>query len=289
MKRKPWGLIIGCILMAGIWGCAFSLSSRVPKENIPSDIPSDVRREIEALYSLSSVKRARAVTSLGAMGVQAGPAIPFLIGMLADNTRIREEYKDKFALPGDEAVKALVKIGDPGVEPLILALEDEDPSVQRRAAESLRGIGDRRAIEPFIAVLNKGESATRLEAAKGLGQFRDPRAIESLVQALKYDQWDVRKESVESLKKIEGGVGKAIELLAIAFTEEEAWNIRENITWALGEMEDERAIETLITALKDENRIVRKGAAWSLRKITGKDFGQNQAAWEKWYNKRFRK
>jgi HEAT repeat protein len=241
MKRKPWGLIIGCILMAGIWGCAFSLSSRVPKENIPSDIPSDVRREIEALYSLSSVKRARAVTSLGAMSVQARPAIPFLIGMLADNSRIREEYKDKFALPGDEAVKALVKIGDPGVEPLILALEDEDPSVQRRAAESLRGIGDRRAIEPFIAVLNKGESATRLEAAKGLGQFRDPRAIESLVQALKYDQWDVR-------------------------------------------MEDERAIETLITALKDEDRIVRKSAAWSLRKITGKDFGQNQAAWEKWYN-----
>jgi len=289
MKRKPWFLIIGCILMAGIWGCAFSLSSRIPKKNIPSGIPSDVRKEIEKLYSLSSVKRARAVKSLGEMGVRARPAIAFLIGMLADNSRIREEFKDKLALPGDEAGKALAKIGEPAVEPLILALEDEDPSVQKRAAESLRGIGDRRAVEPFIAVLNKGESAARLEAAKGLGQFRDPRAIESLIQALKYDHWDVRKEAVESLKKIEGGVGKAIEFLSMALNEEEAWNIRENITWALGEMEDKRAIETLITALKDEDRSVRKSAAWSLRKITGQNFGQNQAAWEKWYNKQFKK
>jgi HEAT repeat protein len=275
--------------MAGIWGCAFSLSSRVPKKNIPSDIPSDLRKEIETLYSLSSVKRARAVRSLGEMGDRATPAIPFLTGMLADNTRIREEFKDKFALPGDEAVKALVNIGKPGVKPLILVLEDKDPSVQKRAAESLRGIGDRRAIEPLIAVLNKGESTARLEAAKGLGQFRDPRAIESLVRALKYDHWDVRKESVESLKKIEGGIGRAIELLTIALTEGEAWNIRENITWALGEMDDKRAIETLITALKDEDTSVRKSAARSLRKITGKNFGQNQAAWENWYNKQSKK
>ncbi len=276
-------MIASCILMAGFWGCAFSLSSKIPKEHIPSDIPRDVRKEIEALYSLSSVKRARAVISLGEMGVRARPAIPFLIGMLADNSRIREEFKDKFALPGDEAVKALVKIGKPAVEPLILAIEDKDPSVQRRAAESLRRIGDRRAVEPLIVVLHKGESAARLEAAKGLRQFRDPRAIESLVQVVKCDHWDVRKEAVEALKKIEGAVQKAIELLAIALTEEEGWNIRENITWALGEMEDKRAIETLITALKDEDSAVRKSAAWSLRKITGNDFGQNQAAWEKWY------
>ncbi|NQT10240.1 MAG: HEAT repeat domain-containing protein [Desulfobacteraceae bacterium] len=46
---------------------------------------------------------------------------------------------------------------------------------------------------------------------------------------------------------------------------------------------DTRAVEPLIAALKD--RHVKKEAVKSLRKITGQDFGQNQAKWKQWWNK----
>ena len=50
----------------------------IPKEDTPSDIPADVRQQIERLYSSRSGDRAKAAYYLGGMGERAAPAIPFL-------------------------------------------------------------------------------------------------------------------------------------------------------------------------------------------------------------------
>ena len=65
--------------------------------------------------------------------------------------------------------KALVKIGKPAVEPLIVALTDEDVGVRVMAAEALGQIRDLRAVEPLIDVLrNEKNECVRKEAARAL-------------------------------------------------------------------------------------------------------------------------
>ena len=48
------------------------------------------------------------------------------------------------------AERELVEIGEPAVEPLINALEDENWRARWRAADALGKIGEARAIEPLI-------------------------------------------------------------------------------------------------------------------------------------------
>ena len=136
-------------------------------------------------------------------------------------------------------------------EVLISALKDEDSDVREAAAKALGKIKDPRAVEPLISALKDEDSDVREAAAKALGEIKDPRAVEPLISALKDVNWRVRDAAAE----------------------------------ALGEIKDPRAVEPLISALKDVDVLVREAAAKALRKITGQDFGWDQAKWQKWWEK----
>ncbi len=58
---------------------------------------------------------------------------------------------------------------------------------------------------------------------------------------------------------------------------------RSSAAWALGKIGDKRAVEPLIAVLKDKGSYVRYYASEALTKITGKDFGEDQAQWQKWW------
>ena len=102
-----------------------------------------------------------------------------------------------------EASDALVKIGSPAVEPLLIALNSaldhlnyalrrQDDSDIERALEIIRVlgcIGDNRAVEPLIGALKSKErpitlSRVRRSAAYGLGQLSDPECVNSLRQLI---------------------------------------------------------------------------------------------------------
>jgi len=102
-----------------------------------------------------------------------------------------------------EASGALIKIGEPAVEPLILALKDVSPRVRYIAAVGLGTIGDARAIVPLInAVTTDPESDVRLHSANSLGKIGDVRAVEPLTQSLKDRESFVREAARGALKKI---------------------------------------------------------------------------------------
>ena len=59
------------------------------------------------------------------------------------------------------AVRALRVIGEPAVEPLIEALQNEIPTMRKRAAIALGEIGDKRAVEPLTSLLGDKKSFVR--------------------------------------------------------------------------------------------------------------------------------
>ncbi|OGO33974.1 MAG: hypothetical protein A2Z16_15960 [Chloroflexi bacterium RBG_16_54_18] len=130
-----------------------------------------------------------------------------------------------------EASDALVKIGSPAVEPLLIALNSaldhlnyalrrQDDSDIERALEIIRVlgcIGDNRAVEPLIGALKSKErpitlSRVRRSAAYGLGQLSDQRAVEPLMMALKDLDKDVRGAALSALEQLGVPVQKEKEI-----------------------------------------------------------------------------
>jgi len=101
-----------------------------------------------------------------------------------------------FGKPGVER-----KLADTSaVEPLLSALQDEDPSIRRQAIVALGDRGDRRATEELIRELKDRDDDARLEAVIALGKIGDPRAVEPLIEKLKsYDYFYVRKKAAYTL------------------------------------------------------------------------------------------
>lgn len=170
--------------------------------------------------------------------------------------------------------RALVDIGEPAVEPLIIALQEGIPSVRASAAWALGEIGDDRAVEPLVAAMNdrdfhvKGRSATALDSLNWAPQNQAYR-ISYLLATIKR-----RSKSPGVVKSpIHGNwsdlvkIGQpAIEPI-IAILKQEDSRVRKGAAWALGEIGDARAVEPLIDLLKDHNSDVRGYAAYALGNI----------------------
>ena len=116
-------------------------------------------------------------------------------------------------------------------------------------------------------------------AAEVLGETKDE--VERLINDLKDESWQIRWYAAQAL----GGAKdlRAVEPLIAVLKKDKHVYVRATTAWALGEIKDRRAVKPLIDALGDEIRDVRRNAAWALKKITGKDFGEDPAQWQKWW------
>lgn len=132
------------------------------------------------------------------------------------------------------AARALVEIGAPTVEPLLVALRNEDMSVRYRAAYALGDIGDPRAVEPLIAALKDKKWDVRRAAATALGKMGDSRAVEPLLAMLNNDREDqyIQKACVEALGKI--GDLRTVEPLVRAL---QIWGLSKAAATALDQLD----------------------------------------------------
>jgi HEAT repeat protein len=146
----------------------------------------------------------------------------------------------------DYAAKILGKIGNPAVEPLIRALENDEYFVRVSAIEQLGRIGDKRAVDPLVKLLQDQDLIPF--AAEALGRIGDKRAVDPLVKL--YEEGYSPKEIVGALENIgdERAIDLFIKILEDTGAEKE---MRENAARALSVYEDKRLIELFIEALKD--------------------------------------
>jgi len=160
---------------------------------------------------------------------------------------------------------ALVKIGEPAVEPLITVLKNTNSDAFRvKAITMLDKIGDKRAVEPLITVLKVADAdTTRTAAAIALGKIGDKRAVRPLITLLKDKDPEVQKLAAEALVKIGSPAVKPL----ITRLKDKSDVMRVIVITVLGKIGDNRAVLPLIVAFKDESPSVQKSAADALVKI----------------------
>ena len=208
-----------------------------------SELPSVVREEIDRLASDDAGKRATGAASLGEMGAEAIPAIPYLIGALGDSRSVigpggRQDV-------ADVAMASLTKLGNPAREALLEALKAQNVRELDRVMWALGKMREPRAVGPLIGFLV--DEKWGKWAAFALGDLGDARAVEPLIRLLKNER------DVDSTAR------------------------------ALGDLKDLRAVEPLIAAMSDKKKTF--DAIRALERITGQDFGKDQAKWQEWWEK----
>jgi HEAT repeat protein len=143
-----------------------------------------------------------------------------------------------------------------GVEPLIVALFDQDSELRWRAAFSLGLLHDERAIEPLATALRDDDQLTvRVRVAEALGQFKKPVVIRPLIHSLSDIHPDVRDMAIRSLGEI--GTESAINAILTGLLDaDEA--VRERVIDTLLKL-GAVAGRSLVKNLKNRNPDVKKG------------------------------
>jgi HEAT repeat protein len=149
--------------------------------------------QVEVAGALGHLKDPRAfeplIAALNSLDSTSGNGYSFVQALLQfDDSRIIQPLIGAFRLVNSnnqsDAVKGLVKIGGPAVEPLIAALQSPDGSTRRWSARALEDIGDSRADEPLMAGLKRGD----LEVVAGAYAFfinkGEPGTENTLINAL---------------------------------------------------------------------------------------------------------
>jgi len=156
-----------------------------------------------------------AIEGLGQIG---SPAVELLIKLLRDWDvrkyaiaalgKIRDERvldplmlqlrNDEFK---DDAINALVELGQPALPRLVKALKDKDENVRKQAVLALGKIKHTEAIDPLIDMLSDSDWFTRLTSAAALEAIGDDRGREAIKPLMKDPDMVVRMRVERILAK----------------------------------------------------------------------------------------
>ncbi len=186
-----------------------------------------------------------------------------------------------------------VEIGAPAVIPLFVSLQHAESSVREASSDALVRIG-KPAVDALISALGEEERwshtdassmVLRINAATVLGRIGDPRAMEALIGMFNQVErsLDHKKAAADALAMI----GEpCVERLIAALTDKKVQD-HQGVAWALGQIGDERAVESLITILSPQPfnpPHERAAAAKALKEISGQNFGEDARRWKEWWS-----
>lgn len=279
----------------------------------------------------------RDIVSLASWGL-AEVKDPSAVAPLSELLRDKEKPKELRW----RAVWVLGEIGNPSASPALLEmLNEEDMYIRNSAIEALGKVKAGDAVEPLLALLKEAKEVSLKELLiEALGNTGDPRAVDALAGFLTASEVPLRHTAIHSLSKIK--CQRSAELLLPLLRDKEmnleakeglanlgasavpvllnALKTAPNISKVeIGEifrfrLKDPLAIAPLLSALKDEESIVRQyavaglvsigkasiepliiflreekdpkargAAASALRAITKQDLGSNPDEWQKWW------
>ena len=226
--------------------------------------------------------RAAAIRALGDLGEKdAAPRILSLLrddssyvrsaaaealGKLGDRTAILPllHVLSGEANTNDVAAGLVVGTGDK----FLAELQLNQVQTKTRAVEALGVLRAPEAVEPIIDYGLKSEDAgLRAVSAHALGRIADPRAIVPLENVVR-NYYVSAPTDLEAGLVINPGANKVAD--ETRQMKEKESRVRASVAWALGQIGDASAKETLLKAMNDQNSLVRDAALEALAKISEK-------------------
>lgn len=166
---------------------------------------------------------------------------------------------------GEDQVKSLInslkRFGKVAIKPLLVSLNDVAPRIRRFSIQALGEIGDSSTLEHLMKSLKDPNHEIRAAVAHALGELKDPKAISALVENLIAD---TSTENIAVAAKALVKIGPPSVETFLSLLKYSVWTVRVDAAWALGEIGDRKAVEPLVEVLKDTHSSVRKWAAKSL-------------------------
>lgn len=192
--------------------------------SLPTDMPAAVRIHVSKLFATDPAVREQAAESLGSLGAEALPALPYLIDNLLDRSTDKPLPANVVRVQVDVAIEAaeqaLERLGLPGLQPLVEAARSRadaagnsppatgDASgmavIATDAIRSATGTVSEVLVDVWILRLSNPRVVVRERAAWLLGTSGNPRAIEPLIRLLEDSDPTVRETVAHALETLTG-------------------------------------------------------------------------------------
>ena len=154
---------------------------------------------------------------------------------------------------------------DDAIEPLILAMNDENTPVRHKAAENLGKMGDK-VVDRLLEVVKDGKGEYKRFASFALKETGSQKAVDYFSKSINDEDFGVRKVAVRALGEMQ--VTEQIDKIAEVMIEEEDWGVRLAAIRALGDMGVEEAIDPIKKARrKEKDKDFKKAANKAIKKI----------------------
>jgi HEAT repeat protein len=158
---------------------------------------------MQRLRSRDAAERDAAACHIGELGPNGAFAVPALIEMLDDEKSyfagLDPVGHGLYSTPAEGAMNALIEIGAPAVDALIVELRDLRAGVRARAVYALAAIEDPRAIDALVRALDDRSAHVRVVAATWIRQ-EDDRLLDALIKALHDHDDSVRWEASKHMQ-----------------------------------------------------------------------------------------
>ncbi|MDQ7025213.1 MAG: HEAT repeat domain-containing protein [Anaerolineae bacterium] len=207
---------------------------------------SDWIDELSSSDKNTSKEASRALSYMG------GAAVDPLLETLQDN---RVDLKLIASILG--------QIGEPALDSIGLLLQGNDRYLREQAASLFALIADTRSVLPLVMALEDVEPSVRAGIAKALGSFSDPRAVSALIDTLADGDANVRASAAESLGSYYRDPRVIPALIRSA--DDSSPQVRVGTAKAMAKVHNERIKAKLQTMTSDEDSDVRLTAAAALQ------------------------
>jgi len=144
--------------------------------------------------------------------------------------------------------------------------------------------------EPYVnlyadKVLHEDDPLALAAAIQALGRHGQPEHAPSIASRLTHVSQQVRWEAAKGLQRLHNPQVVPA-LIAVIRNAREDVDVKIAAAHALGQYPEDRVFQTLVSvdALDAQNLILNRTARESLRTLTGQNFGEDRAAWLRWYN-----